>query len=275
MLVRIKSSNRDLLTDSTSGLSPLLSSGKLDPREPLREINRYLYRRKLSTAQSEYLEATKRQIIFREFARSALQAQHYQYPAGARSRKSWEYDMLVSGETGIPIVDGAWQDLEEGLPHNRARLVLARFAIRNLNIDPAAVADLFAERLKDYSPVINTFNIVSAASGAVFGEPWFRLSNPVTAAKKLDPDDKYIRRFGWKSQKPTTEGARLIREGGRVWLARWNTALNREKFIHRRLWPTRDKDRGIYFILDRISARGAFAPYYKKYLNNEDEFLNT
>jgi len=273
MLVVIKSSNRDLLTDSTSGLSTRLSSGELDPREPLLEINRSLLRRALRPAQAAYLQGVKRQIIFREFARSALEVQSYKFPAGALGKDSPEYKRLVSGQTGIPIVDAARQDLWNGLPHNRARLLWVRFAIRNLNLDPLLIADVYKKHLRDYSPVINTFNTVSAASAAVFGEPWFRLSNPLTAAKKLDPLGKYTARFGFSTLKPSADNVRMIREGSRLWVARWKSAQEQDSYFRRRLWPTRDKDPGIYFILDQISARGAFAPYYKKYLEQEDILL--
>jgi hypothetical protein len=46
-------------------------------------------------------------------------------------------------------------------------------------------------------------------------------------------------------------------------------------WIQRALWPIRDKERGRYFILERISARGAFSPYYQRYLEREDELLTT
>jgi deoxyribodipyrimidine photolyase len=275
MLVAVKSSNRNLLSDSTSGLSVKLSSGKLDPREALSEINRTLSRRSLATTQRNYLQGVKRQILFREFARSALQVQTYKCPAGARDKDSAEYRQLIKCRTGIPIVDAAVMDLKHGLPHNRARLLLARFAIRNLNLDPVEVAALFKKYLRDYSPVVNTFNIVSAASAAVFAEPWFRLSNPVTAAKLLDPKNEYLARFALELAKPTAAGLRSIREGSRLWIARWKAAQEHGEFVRRNLWPTRDRERGLYFILDRISARGAFAPYYNRYLLHEDKLLNS
>jgi hypothetical protein len=274
-LVEVKSSNRDLLRDQTSGLSRRLAAGELDPREVLVDINRSLARRTLSAAETAYLEGVKRQLIFREFARSALEAQTYKFPPGAYGKSSSQHELLLSGATGIPLIDACLRDLKGGLPHNRARLLLARFAIRNLNLVPELVADFYRQHLADYSPVINTFNIVSAASGAVFGEPWFRLSNPVTAAKRLDPDNGYIARFGFSSQRPTDAGAALIRDGNQLWATRWKSAQQSGEYIRRQLWPTHDVDRGIYFILNRSAARGAFAPYYQAYLKREGEFLST
>jgi deoxyribodipyrimidine photolyase len=163
--------------------------------------------------------------------------------------------------------------LKGGLPHNRARLLLARWAIRNANIDPLLVADFFKQHLKDYSPVINTFNIVSSSSGAVFGECFFRTSNPVTAAKKLDPENGYIKSFGYDSQVPNPDALTAMKLGTEFWKHRWQSACATGEFIERKLWPTQDKDRGIFFILDRIPARGAFSHYYNKYLEREAELL--
>jgi hypothetical protein len=271
--IEIKEINRDLLMHSTSGLSLRLSRGELDPREPLGEINHYLAYRELTDKEAAYLSAVKRQIIFREFARSALEMQMFRFPGGARGKDSNEYRLLVDGTSGIPIVDACVKQLKAGLPHNRARLLLARFAIRNLNLDPRLVADFYRTWLKDYSPVINTFNIVSASSGAVFTEPWFRLSNPVTAAKKLDPHNEFIQRFGFTSQQPTPEGARLILQGNGLWKWRWQTARAAEDFSEQMLWPTRDPEMGRFFILDQIPARGSFSSYYNHYLKRETEFL--
>ncbi len=273
MLVEIKSSNRDLLTDSTSGLSPLLASGELDPRDVLRDINRSLAESELAPLEEAYLIAVKRQLIFREFARSSLEVQEYKHPAGARGKDTPEHAMLLAGKTGIPIVDACIAELKNGLPHNRARLLLARYAIRNLNLAPELVADFFRRFLKDYCPTINTFNVVSAASSATFGEPWYRLSNPLTAARKLDPLNRYIARFGFAGAAPSEVGQKSITEGNKFWQFRWKAAHESGDWIRRRLWPTKDKERGIYFVLDRLSARGAFTPYYHRYLAREDELL--
>ena len=272
-LVEIKESDRNLLTHTTSGLSVKLSAGKLDPREPIAEINHYLARRKLTQKQDEYLEALKRQLIFREFARSALEAQSYKFPRGSKTKSSREYKSMIKGDSGVPLIDACIQDLKNGLPHNRARLLLARWAIRNANIDPTLVAEFFKQYLKDYSPVINTFNIVSSASGAVFGEASYRTSNPVTAAKRLDPDNGYIKKFGFTSQTPESDALTTIKYGTNLWKQRWQTARETQDYVQRKLWPTKDKDRGIFFILNRLPARGAFGPYYKKYLEREGEMV--
>lgn len=54
---------------------------------------------------------------------------------------------------------------------------------------------------------------------------------------------------------------------------RWKENKPVQDWPTRRLYPTRDKALGEYFIKDKIPARGAFAPYYRKYLEMEDELL--
>jgi deoxyribodipyrimidine photo-lyase len=189
-----KEINRDLLVNKSTGLSEELSKGKKDPREILKDINHSLESSKvgLSGDEEDYLKEIHRQLAFREFARSAIEQQSYRQPPGARGWDDKEFEKLRKGQTGIPVIDAAVKEMATtGKPHNRARLLLTRYAVRNLNIDPEEVSRWYKKSFKDYDPIITTFNVVQASSGAPFGEPYFRKSNPITAAKKLDPGGKY------------------------------------------------------------------------------------
>jgi hypothetical protein len=103
-----------------------------------------------------------------------LQAQRYRHPQerGQKQRGIQATHVRDDGDSNCGCL---YTRSENGLPHNRARLLLARYALRNLNLVPELVADLYRHHLADYCPVINTFNVVSAASSATFGEPWYRL----------------------------------------------------------------------------------------------------
>lgn len=266
--IELKSHDRNLLSKVNTELSKKLSRGELDPRDILREINGHLDSGNLDTLEEEYLSKTKRQIIMREFARAAIEQQKYRQPKGMKGKDSKEYKELVSGKTGIPIIDAAVKSLKSGYPHNRARLLLARYAIRNANIDPELVSDFFKENLEDYSPVLNTFNVTSAASGANFGEPYFRKSNPITAAKKLDPKGEWQKEQGVDPDKLADKILEKIREGQEEWRRRWKE----EEKIEKSLFPTRDPDKGKFF-LTGLRAKGNFASFYKNYLKNESEYL--
>ena len=204
-MITPKEINRNLLTNKSTELSPLLAAGEIDPRDVLRTISDLEQDKKLSEEQQEYLSDIKRQLVFREFARSAIEEQSYRQPPGAR-KTSKEFEKLKKGETGIPIIDASVKEMNEtGRPHNRARLLLARYAIRNLNIDPEEVSIWLGKSFDDYDPVLTTFNVTSAASGANFGEPYFRKSNPLTAEKTLDPDKSYQKTWLPDGYKPRNE----------------------------------------------------------------------
>lgn len=255
--------DRNLLTNKSTGLSVQLSQGKIDPKDVVADLNKQLK----DKPDDKFLLEVKRQLIFREFANKALREQTYKQPVGARSKDSKRWEDVRNANTGIPIVDASIRDLKDGLPHNRARLLLARHLIRTENFDPGDVAMFYKEHLKDYSPVLNTFNIVQAASGANFAEPYYRKSNALTAAKKLDPTGEYQRSKGVDPDKFDKNKVMAdIIAGNEEWSKRWK----KKEFVNKPLWPTKDKDKGKYF-LDKhdISAKGHFGSFYKNYLKNE------
>jgi deoxyribodipyrimidine photolyase len=268
--------DRNNLADTTTGLSVGLAQGQIDPREVIKEINSSLRRTDVPLEVKEYLGQVKRQLLFREFAYQALQHQTYKQPAGAVGTNSQQYKDLVQAQTGIPIIDAAVTDLtENGTPHNRARLLLARHAVRTLNIDPTAVSDLYKANLKDYDPVLNTYNIVSASSGATFAEPYYRTSNAFTAGKKLDPTGSYQKKFNQTPKKPSQEELDTISAGNEYWQERWKSG----KFDHTdtKLFPTKDKPKGKFFIdttTHKLPVKGHFGQFYKAYLNNEEQILS-
>lgn len=280
-MIEAKNIDRNKLTNYSTGLSEELSKGEVDPRDLLKEINSKRARRE--GGPRNYLDDVKRQLVFREFAKQALKEQKYKHPPGARGEEDEEWNKLKEGNTGIPIIDAAVKEMQKtGKPHNRARLLLARYAIRNLNVDPPLVAKWFAGEFKDYDPVITTFNVVSAASGANFGEPYFRKSNPRTADKKLDPTGEYKARWlpeGYNPRDPEEQEA-LINKGHSRWLKRWKENKGKgdgkwEEFEQHPLWPTKDPVKGLYFLDDKeeLPARGSFSSFYRNYLNQEDKYL--
>lgn len=277
MKITPKEINRNLLLNKSTELSEELSKGSLDPKELLIELNSTLKDENLTKGEKEYLSQIKRQLIFREFARSAIEQQEYRNPPGAKGKDSVEFKALREGKTGIPIVDAAVRELEEtGKPHNRARLLIARYGTRNLNIDPEVIAFWFAEKFKDYDPALTTFNVTSAASGATFGEPYFRKSNPLTASKKLDPSGDYQKNWLPQNYSPKDKDVlkKEIDEGHQEWLKRWKENKPVSDWPRKSLYPTKDNIEGNYFIKDNLRAKSNFAHYYKKYKEKEEEFLN-
>ncbi|MCL4743577.1 MAG: deoxyribodipyrimidine photo-lyase [Phycisphaerales bacterium] len=100
------------------------------------------------------------------------------------------------GRTGIPIVDAAMRQLAStGWMHNRGRMVVASFLTKNLLIDWRHGERHFMRSLIDGDLAANNGGWQWSASTGADAAPYFRVFNPVTQARKFDPDGAYIRRF--------------------------------------------------------------------------------
>lgn len=101
-----------------------------------------------------------------------------------------------SGQTGIPIVDAAMRQLwQTGLMHNRLRMIVASFLVKNLLIDWRRGERWFWDCLLDADSASNGASWQWAAGCGADAAPYFRIFNPVLQAKKFDPDGNFIRRF--------------------------------------------------------------------------------
>lgn len=113
----------------------------------------------------------------------------------------WSYDKtlqkaLVEGRTGYPVVDAAARELvTTGYMHNRARMIFASFATKDLLLDWRIGEEFFAQYLMDYDLASNNGGWQWAASTGTDAAPYFRVFNPVLQSKKFDPNGDYIRRF--------------------------------------------------------------------------------
>lgn len=275
-MITPKEVNRNILTNYSTGLSEKLSAGEIHPVEVIKAVNTQLKNSSLSEDEQDYLSQIKRQLVFREFARSAIEQQDYKVLPGAKGEDSQEFIDLKNGDTGIPLIDAAVKELEAtGKPHNRARLLLARYGIRNLNIDPEVIAKWLGDRFKDYDPVLTTFNVTSASSGATFAEPYFRKSNPLTASKRLDPKGEYRDKWLPEDYMPKDKEQALeeINKGHDQWIKRWKSSKPTSSLDRRKLYPTRDPVKGIYFVKDQLPANSSFSHFYKKFKEEEDNLL--
>jgi deoxyribodipyrimidine photo-lyase len=100
------------------------------------------------------------------------------------------------GETGFPIVDAGMREMNEtGFMHNRVRMIVASFLVKDLHIDWRWGERYFAQTLIDYDPAVNNGNWQWAASTGCDAQPYFRIFNPWTQGMKFDPDCVYIKRW--------------------------------------------------------------------------------
>jgi deoxyribodipyrimidine photo-lyase len=111
-------------------------------------------------------------------------------------------DAWQHGDTGVPLVDAGMRELwHTGYMHNRVRMVVASFLVKNLLIDWRLGEQWFWDTLVDADEASNPFNWQWVAGSGADAAPYFRVFNPELQAKKFDPQGLYISR--WASDAPT------------------------------------------------------------------------
>jgi len=174
----------------TSRLSPHLHFGEISPRQIWHALGA---RGRNSTFLAE--------ILWREFAyhllhhfpdtpAKPLHAEFEKFPwrRNAKLIRAWQ-----RGSTGIPLVDAGMRELwATGWMHNRVRMVVASFLVKNLLIRWQDGARWFWDTLVDADLANNTLNWQWAAGCGADAAPYFRIFNPETQAKRFDPDKRYI-----------------------------------------------------------------------------------
>ncbi|MCQ8102701.1 DNA photolyase family protein [Methylomonas sp. SURF-2] len=107
-----------------------------------------------------------------------------------------EFQAWADGRTGFPIVDAGMRQLNQtGCMHNRVRMIVASFLVKDLLISWRWGERYFARHLLDYDPSLNNGNWQWAASTGCDAQPYFRIFNPWLQQKKFDPDCVYIKRW--------------------------------------------------------------------------------
>lgn len=192
---------RNFLYDShaTSHLSAAIKFGVVS----IREIHHLVWK-KFGT----FNNAFTRQLLWRDF--------FYQATFNAFLQKKWIFgqnwlrkmnsfpwinnhallEKWKTGQTGFQIVDAAMHELNLfGTMHNRARLIVASFLVKNLKIDWREGEKYFAQKLIDYDPIVNQCSWQWVAGTGFDAQPFIRIFNPEIQQKKFDPEKKYIKQF--------------------------------------------------------------------------------
>ena len=100
------------------------------------------------------------------------------------------------GETGYPIIDAGMRELwETGYMHNRVRMIVASFLVKNLLINWREGEKWFWDCLVDADMANNAASWQWVAGSGADAAPYFRIFNPMTQAEKFDPNGIYIRRY--------------------------------------------------------------------------------
>ncbi len=144
------------------------------------------------------------ELIWRDFYLNIL----YHFPEVRRRSFRAELDHILwrndedefaawrRGETGYPLVDAAMRQLmTTGWMHNRARMIVASFLVKDLLIDWRWGERWFMQQLIDGDPASNNGGWQWSAGTGTDAAPYFRIFNPTTQARKFDPHGHYIRHW--------------------------------------------------------------------------------
>jgi deoxyribodipyrimidine photo-lyase len=107
-----------------------------------------------------------------------------------------DFKAWCEGKTGFPIVDAGMRQLNAtGWMHNRVRMIVASFLVKDLHIDWRWGEKYFAQHLVDYDPCVNNGNWQWSASTGCDAQPYFRIFNPWLQQVKFDPECTYIKEW--------------------------------------------------------------------------------
>lgn len=182
-----------------SRLSPHLRFGEIGPRQVWRSADAALrFQPHLKADVEKFL----RELGWREFARHTL----FHDPTIVRKSIRVDYDELpwrqspselrawTEGRTGYPIVDAGMRELwRTGWMHNRVRMIVASFLVKDLLISWKEGEAWFWDTLVDADPASNAVNWQWVAGAGIDTAPWFRIFNPVLQGEKFDPEGEYVR----------------------------------------------------------------------------------
>jgi deoxyribodipyrimidine photo-lyase len=100
------------------------------------------------------------------------------------------------GRTGYPFVDAGMRQLRaEGWMHNRVRMVVASFLLKDLHIEWQRGANYFFDWLLDGDLASNSHGWQWTAGCGTDASPYYRVFNPIGQGIKFDPNGEYVRKY--------------------------------------------------------------------------------
>ena len=179
--------------DGTSKLSPALAFGEVHPRTLLAQLG-----------DSQDHDVFRKEIAWREFYADVIfhnphtdkdyyapRFKEMRYEKPGKAFTAW-----CEGKTGFPFVDAAMRQLvQEGWMHNRARMVVASFLVKDLHLEWQHGAKFFEEHLVDFDVASNAHGWQWTAGTGTDASPYYRVFNPIEQGKKFDGAGTYIRKY--------------------------------------------------------------------------------
>ena len=179
--------------DGTSKLSAHLKWGEIHPRTLLATLG-----------ESKAHDTFRKEIAWREFYADVLfnspkTNKEYYAPRFAEMRydkPDAKFQAWKDGKTGFPFVDAAMRQLlREGWMHNRTRMVVASFLVKDLHLEWQHGADFFEEHLVDFDVASNAHGWQWTAGTGTDASPYYRVFNPIEQGKRFDAVGDYIRKY--------------------------------------------------------------------------------
>ena len=179
--------------DGTSKMSTYLKFGEIHPRTLLDGLD-----------ETKAQDTFRKEIAWREFYADVLfnnpdtDTEYYaprfkemRYDKPGKQFKAW-----CEGKTGYPFVDAAMRQLLlEGWMHNRTRMVVASFLVKDLHLEWQLGERFFAEHLVDYDVASNAHGWQWTAGTGTDASPYYRVFNPIEQGRRFDENGDYIRKY--------------------------------------------------------------------------------
>ena len=179
--------------DGTSKMSTYLKFGEIHPRTLLANLG-----------ESKAHDTFRKEIAWREFYADVLYNNpmtdiNYYAPKFAEMRydkPGKQFKAWCEGKTGYPFVDAAMRQLiQEGWMHNRTRMVVASFLVKDLHLEWQVGERFFAEHLVDYDVASNAHGWQWTAGCGTDASPYYRIFNPIEQGRRFDENGDYIRKY--------------------------------------------------------------------------------
>lgn len=187
--------------DNVSRLSPYLRFGEISPNQAWYAVRHAGERHHWHTDVDTFCS----ELGWREFSYSLLyhnpklkwenlQPRFNDFPW--KTQDSNNLHAWQRGQTGYPIVDAAMRELwQTGYMHNRCRMIVGSFLVKNLLIHWHRGEEWFWDCLFDADAANNSASWQWIAGCGADAAPYFRVFNPVLQGEKFDPDGTYVREF--------------------------------------------------------------------------------
>ena len=179
--------------DGTSKMSSYLKFGEIHPRTLLKGLG-----------EDKAHDTFRKEIAWREFYADVLfnnpmTDREYYVPRFADMRydkPGAQFSAWCEGTTGYPFVDAAMRQLvHEGWMHNRTRMVVASFLVKDLHLEWQLGERFFAQHLVDFDVASNAHGWQWTAGSGTDASPYYRVFNPIEQGKRFDSNGDYIRKY--------------------------------------------------------------------------------